>query len=182
MKNILVVLLGVSLLAGCATLGGQASSPPSAPQSAPQYPPAWNPIIYPMRGQTPQQEEADKYQCYNWGKETSGFDPMAPPPAAPSPGPNVAQDTAKGAAIGGAGGALGGLAIGSLFGAAGKGAAIGAVAGGLIGGIMRREQVDKEAAAQQQRTNQQVADYQQKRNTYNRAYTACMEGRGYTVR
>lgn len=72
--------------------------------------------------------------------------------------------------------------MGSLFGQAGKGAAIGAIAGGLIGGIMRKEQVDKELAAQEQRANQQAAAYQQGRNTYNRAFTACMEERGYTVK
>ncbi len=47
---------------------------------------------------------------------------------------------------------------------------------------MRKEQVDKELAAQEQRANQQAAAYQQGRNTYNRAFTACMEEGGYTVK
>jgi hypothetical protein len=182
MKKFLVLFTGVALLAGCATLGGQANTPSSPPQQASQYPPAWTPIIYPNRGQTPQQEDTDKHQCYIWSKQTSGFDPMAPVQAPPPPTANATKAAAKGAAVGGAGGALGGLAIGSLFGKAGAGAAIGAIAGGLIGGIMRKEQVDKEKAAQEQRANQQAAAYQEKRNTYNRAFTACMEGKGYTVK
>jgi predicted lipid-binding transport protein (Tim44 family) len=124
----------------------------------------------------------DNFQCYGWAKQTSGFDPMAPVQAAPPPTANAAKAAAGGAALGGAGGALGGLAIGSLFGQAGKGAAIGAIAGGLIGGIMRKEQVDREVTAQEQLANQQAAVYQQNRNTYNRAFTACMEGKGYTVK
>jgi hypothetical protein len=35
---------------------------------------------------------------------------------------------------------------------------------------------------QRQREQEQVAQYQQSRNNYNRAYSACLEGRGYTVR
>lgn len=182
MKSIFILFVGVVLIASCATLGGQPSTPSSPPQYTSQYPPAWSPIIYPNRGQSPQQEEADKYQCYNWSKQTSGFDPMAPVQVASPPSASSAKAAAGGAALGGAGGALGGLAIGSLFGQAGKGAAVGAIAGGLIGGIMRKEQADKETAAQEQRANQQAANYQQNRNTYNRAFTACMEGKGYTVK
>ncbi len=78
-------------------------------------------------------------------------------------------------------GALGGLAIGSLSGNAGKGAAIGAMGGGLVGGLRRREQMKQMAVEQQQYVNQEEAAYGQKRNTYNRAFSACMEGRGYTV-
>ncbi len=182
MKNLLLLLVGLLLIAGCATVGGQADIQPSQTQYTPQYAPTWKPIIYPNRGQNQQQEDADKFQCVNWSKQTSGFDPMAPPPAFPSSSSSDTKAIATGAAIAGAGGALGGLAIGSLFGAAGKGAAIGAIAGGLIGGIMKKEQADKEAAVQEQRASQQAADYQKKRDTYNRAFTACMGGKGYTVK
>jgi predicted lipid-binding transport protein (Tim44 family) len=182
MRRILLLLVAAGLMAGCATLGGKSNTPPSSPKYAPQYPPAWSPIIYPNRGQTSQQEEGDKYQCYTWAKQTSGFDPMAPVQPMGAPPPSSAKAAAGGAVMGGAGGALGGLAIGSLFGQAGKGAAIGAIAGGLIGGMMRKEQVDQQVAAQEQRTSQQMAAYQENRNTYNRAFTACMEGKGYTVK
>jgi len=148
-------------------------------QGGRQYPPNWSPIIYPSKGQTSQQQEMDRFQCYTWARETSGFDPMAPVQATAPPPP--AQAPVGGAGKGAAGGAVVGLAAGSLAGEAGKGAAIGAAAGGLIGGMRRREQVQRQMVAQQQYAAQQEAAYNQKRNTYNRAFTACMEGRGYTV-
>ncbi|MDE0989594.1 MAG: hypothetical protein OSA83_10225, partial [Pseudomonadales bacterium] len=36
-------------------------------------------IIFPNAGQTGEQQEADKFACYGWAKNQSGFDPMAPP-------------------------------------------------------------------------------------------------------
>jgi len=36
-------------------------------------------FIYPTQGQNQEQMEKDKYDCYQWAKKESGFDPMAPP-------------------------------------------------------------------------------------------------------
>ncbi|MGD0275953.1 MAG: glycine zipper domain-containing protein [Syntrophales bacterium] len=129
-------------------------------------------IIYPNKGQSNDQMEKDKYECYQWAKGNTGFDPMQMPTAT-SPPPQQKGGAVKGAA----GGALAGLAIGSLSGNAGKGAAIGAGAGGLLGG-MRRQQSMRE---QDKWAQQQANNYEQKRNTYNRAWSACMGGRGYTI-
>jgi len=137
-------------------------------------------IIYPDKGQSKEQQEQDQFQCYTWAKQQSGFDPMAPPTAKTAPPPQEAP-------VGGAGqglfrGAVTGLAIGAIAGDAGKGAAIGATAGGLFGGMRRADQRAAEEQKQQQWANQEVAQYEAGRNTYNRAFAACMEGRGYTVR
>lgn len=35
-----------------------------------------NPVIYPAKGQSPEQLEKDKYACYTWAKGQTGFDPM----------------------------------------------------------------------------------------------------------
>jgi len=139
-----------------------------------------DPIIYPNKGQSNKQQEKDKYECYSWAKGQSGFDPIATPKAtAPPP----AQEAPVGGVVrGGARGAVGGLAIGAIAGDAGKGAAIGAASGALIGGMRRREQVAREQQKQEQWANQQAANYQQGRATYDRAYSACLEGRGYTVK
>ncbi len=138
-------------------------------------------FIYPDNGQSEQQMEQDKFECYGWAKSNSGFDPMAPPTAtAPPPKKQAAQ--------GGAGrGALRGLAVGSAVGAiSGSGGkqkrATGAAVGGLVGGMRRQDQKRSEAAAQKQWEDEQVANYQRNRNNYNRAYGACLEGRSYTVR
>jgi predicted lipid-binding transport protein (Tim44 family) len=136
--------------------------------------------VYPQKGQSNKQMEKDKYECYGWAKKKTGFDPMAAPTAtAPPP----AQEAPKGGLLRGAGrGALGGLAIGAIAGDAGKGAAIGAASGAMIGGIRRSEQVKQEDQAQQQWAQNKASQYAHNRSEYNRAYSACLGGRGYTVK
>jgi hypothetical protein len=74
------------------------------------------------------------------------------------------------------------LAAGAIAGDAGKGAAIGAASGGLIGGMKKRDQKRSQQAAQTQWEQEQANAYMQGRNSYNRAFGACLEGRGYTVK
>lgn len=119
-------------------------------------------FVYPQKGQSTEQQNKDSYECYGWAKAQSGVDPGAPPPPA-QPGQHA------GGTVGGAArGAALGAAVGAIAGDAGKGAAAGAVVGGARG---RRRSVEARHA-QQQTT----------RNAYDRAFAACMEGRGYTVR
>jgi len=141
---------------------------------------AQDPIIYPNKGQSAEQQEKDKFDCYTWAKDQTGFDPMQVPTAtAPPPGQKPPQSSAV---RGAAGGALAGVAIGAIAGDAGKGAAIGAASGALVGGMRRRDQQQQQAQAQQQWEQEQAANYANQRNNYNRAYGACLEGRGYTVK
>jgi hypothetical protein len=135
--------------------------------------------VYPKAGQSQEQMEKDKYDCYQWAKGQTGFDPMveptasSPPPQTEAPQGGVARGAARGAVVG--------LAAGSIVGKAGKGAAIGAASGGLIGGIRRRDQVVAQQQAEEQWVQQEAAAYQQARSEYNRAYKACLEGRDYKV-
>src|SRR5213078_5029564 len=39
-------------------------------------------FVYPQKGQSPEQQNKDSYECYNWAKAQSGVDPGAPPPPA----------------------------------------------------------------------------------------------------
>ena len=130
-------------------------------------------FIYPTQGQSQERMEQDKYQCYNWAKGQTGFDPMEVPKAT-SPPPQ--QGAPKGGAIRGAArGALAGAVIGEIADDdAGKGAAIGAAAGGLFGGARRRNQAQQQQQAQQQWEQEQATQYAQKRNNYNRAYAVCL--------
>ena len=144
---------------------------------------AQDPVVYPANGQSNDQMEKDKFECYGWAKQQSGFDPMAAPTAtAPPP----AREAPKGGVGRGAvGGGLGGAAIGAITGGssgAKKGAAIGAVGGGLVGGMRRSEQRRQEDQRQRQWEQQQTANYANNRQSYNRAFGACMEGRGYSVK
>ena len=132
-------------------------------------------MIYPSNGQSQKKQAQDQSECYIWAKQKSGFDPMAVPTATtPAPQQGVPAAPVRGAAVG----AVAGLAIGSLVGEAGTGAAIGAAAGGLLGGVRRRNQY----AQQQQWADQQASQYETHRDDYNRAFSACMVGRGYTVK
>ena len=161
-----VSILSRSMLSGVVAALILTASPPAAVQ-------AQEPIVFPGKGQSDQQMEQDKLSCYQWAKGQTGFDPMqAPTAAAPPP-------SQKGGVVrGGAGGALAGAAIGAIAGDAGKGAAIGAASGGMIGGVRQhRGNQEQEAAAQQQ-----AAGAEAQRATYNRAWGACMEGKGYTVK
>jgi hypothetical protein len=140
-------------------------------------------IIYPAKGQSEDQMEKDKFECYSWAKKETGFDPMEIPTATAPPPKKEAQK-------GGAGrGAIAGAATGAVVGgiaSGGKGAARGAVIGGgggaLLGGMVREKQRNQEEQSRQQWEREQGNAYMQKRNTYNRAYGACLEGRGYTVK
>jgi len=137
-------------------------------------------IIYPNKGQSQQQLEKDKFECYSWAKQKTGFDPMEVPKATAPPPQQGAQQ--GGLVRGAARGATVGVAAGAIAGDAGKGAAIGAASGALIGGMRRRDQQRQQEQAQQQWAQEQTAAYTQRRNNYNRAYGACLEGRGYTVK
>ena len=112
--------------------------------------------VYPAKGQTAQQQAKDDGECQGWAKQQSGYDP--------------ATETAKGAGIGAVVGAVGGAAVGAAVGAAtgtgaGRGAATGAVIGGVGGAV-----------------GGGAYQYSKTKEGYDRAYAACMQGRGYTVK
>jgi hypothetical protein len=135
---------------------------------------AQQPIAYPAKGQSAQQQSQDDGQCYAWAKQSTGIDPAvvasSPPPQQTGPAVGGGQRLG-GAAVGAAGGA----ALGAIGGKPGKGAAAGAVVGTMAGGHQARQQ---QAAQNRQAQTQQQGLIQ----TYYRAYSACMEGRGYTIK
>jgi hypothetical protein len=142
-------------------------------------------MIYPAKGQSNDQMEKDKYECYTWAKGQTGFDPMQIPKAS-SPPPSQEKKSVGGAAVvGGALGAAGGAIVGGIAGGGkkvGRGAAIGALSGGAIGGIRSSSQNKQTEQQRKQWEQEQVNQYARQRNAYDRAYSACLEGRGYTVK
>ena len=134
-------------------------------------------IIYPAKGQSQDQQQKDEYECYQWAKGQTGFDPMQQPQATAPPPADTSSSTGGGLLRGAlVGAAVGGIADGSD--GAGKGAAI----GGLLGGARSRSQQRQYEAERDQWAQQQAAQYQAGRNQYNRAFAACMEPRGYSIR
>jgi len=109
---------------------------------------------YPVRGQAVDQQARDGYDCQIYAQQFAG-----------SQAADTAQGVGVGAIVGGLIGAAGGAAIGAATGNAGRGATIGAAAGGVTGGTIGG-----------------VSQYNKSGDAYNRAYAACMSGKGYSVR
>lgn len=131
---------------------------------------AQKPVAYPAKAQSAAQQSTDDTQCLAWAKQDTGIDPAVPAAPAPATGPQ--GERLRGAARGAAAGAV----VGEIANDdAGKGAGVGAAAGVLAGGARSRQ---KQAAQAQQAQAAQA----QATDTFNRAYGACMQGRGYTVK
>jgi hypothetical protein len=140
---------------------------------------AQNVEITPKKGQTHQEMEMDRFHCYNQARSQTGFDPSQP---LPDTAPPVQEKAQGGPLHGAAGGAAVGLGVGSLISDAGKGAAVGATHGALMGGVRRHKQQAAEEKSQQQRSREQAEWVEEKHHEYNRAFAACLESRGYTVK
>jgi len=173
-----VVLALGGLLAACET-----SPPPRYSRAEPpvETVPPQRVYFYPQRDQTPEQQDRDRYECYNWAVRETGFDPgrraIAPEQrAAAVPAPS---NTA----------AIGGAVVGAVLGAAvsgpgnaGSGAIVGGVAGGLLGAAAQESanaEAERYNRAQTRRYNR---GYGRELSEYRRAMSACLEGRGYSVK
>ena len=141
--------------------------------------------VYPSKGQTEKQLDRDRYECHNWAVAQSHYNPsdthLAPHQQVRVVGmPPPGRDTAVGA--------MTGAVIGSSVAGrhdSGQGAVAGAIVGAVIGASSdaarqknanaANSRVSAEAQAERARLERQAADYR-------RAISACLEGRGYTVK
>lgn len=176
---------------------------PAAPSA--QAAPAWSPsqsigmFAFPRNSQSADQQLKDESDCYGMAKQRTGVDTQAPMPTGPSPeevaaAQKQAADNAPkaqgGRVKGAARGAAGGAAIGAIAGDAGKGAAAGAVAGTMRGGMQQRQANEKSkqqsaaqaAAAQKKAAADLQAQHQEGIDMFQRAFSACMDARGYSVK
>jgi hypothetical protein len=132
-------------------------------------------FVYPAKGQSPEQQKKDEYECHQWAVQQTGVDPSKPAPqtaAAPS-SPQTATGVTPGAGVRGA---ARGAVVGEIIADdAGAGAAVGAAA---ARGQSRRQ--NRQQAAQQQQQQQQAQGNQNA--SYAKARAACLEGRGYSVK
>ncbi|MEO1191826.1 MAG: glycine zipper domain-containing protein [Pseudomonadota bacterium] len=131
-------------------------------------------FVYPEHGQSAEQEEKDKLACHDWAMKQTGVNPDQPAQVYNPPDQQRGFGLLRGAGIGAAAGAIGG----AIAGKAGMGAAIGAAVGGFLGIVHRREQVSNQYDEQQQEINNHKYALQQ----YDRAFSTCLRGKGYTVR
>jgi len=142
--------------------------------------------FYPKAGQTTEQQSRDHYECYNWAMQQTNFDPSQSsiPPTrrvkvVPMPPPG--HDTTVLA--------ITGAVLGALIGGphhAGQGALIGAGSGAVVGAasdISRQQYAQQMQEAYVNRDQALNARNEEgKARDFRRAMSACLEGRGYTVR
>ena len=152
---------------------------------APTQVPTTTVYFYPTRNQSEDQQNRDRYECYLWAVKQSGFDPgqaqLAPhqrievTPAAP-PG----ADTAAGA--------VGGAIVGSMMAPrhdSGFGLVFGMITGAMLGAASDAARQEQTARAQHYYDSKEAQRYavvEKQARDYRRAMTACLEGRGYSVR
>ena len=141
--------------------------------------------FYPNNGQSNEQQSRDHYKCYNWAVEQTGFDPSAssiapeqrvrvvpmPPPGHDTIAMSIAG-AVLGALIGGPHHAVEGALIGSTYGAM----------AGATSDISRQESARQMEEAYQNRNQARDLHKERKALQFRRAMSACMEGRGYTVK
>ncbi len=174
----LFVLVAAAVMTACAT------TPGPRPVAVPAAPPVslTRVYFYPQQGQSEAQQDRDRYECHNWSVRTTRFDPsrrLAPGDTRVMVEPAQSANQAIGA------GAVVGAIIGATVAGRGDsagGAVIGAVAGGVLGAAAA--DADKHQAARiEQRYNQRGAGrYEREAAEFRRAMSACLEGRGYSVK
>jgi hypothetical protein len=166
-------------LAGCVEAPPRPAPPPPPAYVGP--PPNTTVYAYPQQGQSPDQQSRDRYECTTWAVQQTGFDPSAPnvPPqyrvvaAGPPPG--------TGTAIGAIAGAVIGAAISPRW-DRGAGAVFGGLTGAMIGTASDASRAQSNAVAVSEAQQQQAAAMGQKAYDYRRALSACLSGRGYSVK
>ena len=185
----LVVALA-TLLSACVEAPPTRRAPPPQVRTAPPPeatpappPPTTQVYVYPTGGQSAEQLSRDRYECYMWGVKQTGFDPsqtsLAPHQRVEVvPMPPSGSDTVAGAVTG--------AIIGAVISRdPGAGAVGGAILGGAAGAVSDGQ---REARAKQiqnrydQRDGARMAKLEEQAGNYRRALTACLEGRGYTVK
>lgn len=135
-------------------------------------------FVYPPEGKTQSEREQDDYQCYNWAKNETSYDPMN------SNTPQKVEADPHAKAGSGFRGALRGAARGAVIGEvadddASKGAQVGATLG-MMRGRSASRQANQQASDAQNAANQQA--YAQNQDNFKKAMSICLEARGYSVK
>jgi hypothetical protein len=137
--------------------------------------------FYPSKGQTEDQQDRDRYECHSWSVRQTGFDPsrhMAGDERrtiipARSSSETVGTAAAVGAVIG---------AIAAGRGETLEGAVIGAVAGTALGSAAANAEESEARRLERQSAARAGFRYEKQAGEFRRAMSACLEGRGYSVK
>lgn len=183
-KTLLILLPLLVAAAGCTGIPVQQprTSGTSEPMTSAEALHATQVFIYPNAGQDAQRVDRDRYECYVWAVGQTGFDPSQPSlaphqrvevVAIPPPEGEIVASAVTGAAIG---------AVVSRPRHAAEGALVGAILGGIIGGATQATRTEALQNSRDALERQRLAQLERQSNDYRRALTACLEGRGYTVK
>jgi len=173
-KSLLVfglLLAATPLLAQAPAAPGQSPGPVPKPASLGVF-------VYAQKNQDAALQDKDEVACYRWAQQQTGIDPMAPAPAATAAAAPAGPDgsAVKGAARGAARGAVVGEAVDGD-------ASDGAAAGAAVGAVRGKRKAKKKAAQAEQAAQQKTqAQSQQLSETFKKAWSACLDGRGYSVK
>lgn len=134
-------------------------------------------FVYPANNQSQEQIGKDDYECYDWAKGQTGFDPInaRPPEQTAAQAPGADGSAARGALRGAARGAILGEIIDDD---ASKGASAGAALGAMRGRSHSRANAQSQAQNANAQNQQQFAGQQ---DNFKRAMTSCLSARGYTA-
>jgi hypothetical protein len=174
-----LTLRAVSMIVLASLLAACVEPPPRRTVVAePAQPPRI--IVYPAKGQSPDQLERDRYECHVWAVQQSGYDPSAP---GMPPGERVVVQPANPPGAGTAVGAITGAILGAASAGprnAGAGLLVGGVAGAAVGSAADAN-AQAQAAREQAYENKNAAERASMANSYRRAISACLDARGYTT-
>lgn len=174
-------------LAGCATVGPDRPAGPPAGWGPGPYgtgappPPNTTVYAYPEHGQPAEQQSKDRYECSLWAVHQTGFDPSAP--NVPSSDRVIVSGPPPG--TGTAIGAIAGAVLGAALAGdddAGAGAVFGGITGAMIGSASDAQREQQSQMAMSAQEQQEAAAMAQKAAEYRRAISACLAGRGYSVK
>lgn len=134
-----------------------------------------NLFIFPKENQDTLEQTNDMKDCYVWAYHQTNFDPLNPTKVEVKPVGKIPKGTAV---VGAARGAAAGAAIGSVTGNMGDGAAIGA-----INGVIRGRRASRNAKKQHINNNIQAASNAERnlKLNFNKAFSACIKAKGYSV-
>lgn len=145
------------------------------------------PIIFPKEGQSNEQKMQDKQSCLSWAKDESGVDISYVKAKLDMTNEQMANQAAVQSGVVGSGKLIRGAAVGAAMGGldeaidseAGAGAAKGAVLAASRGRqAQKKAQQDQAIQNEYAKKEQLEAEYQK----FQRAFSACMEAKGYSVK
>jgi hypothetical protein len=168
-----------TLLTACVT-----EAPRTVRVAAPPPPPPAPVYVYPAQGQSAEQTDRDKYECHMWAVQQTGVDPSRPDASSYE---RVVVQPAPVPGSGTVAGAIGGAILGSILAgprAAGAGLILGGATGAVVGSAAEASasaNADAQAQQAQAQVNAEAAQARERADSYRRAVSTCLQGRGYSV-